>query len=414
MLKPRPYQITGRDFLAARSRALLADEMRVGKTPQAILAAEEKFGGGDVLVLCPAIAVPHWHREWDKWAPDSQITLDVMSFDRARNMWNAGTLQPRRYDVMIVDEAHFCKNPEAQRTKMVYGKGGLGYQVGAIWALSGTPATKHAGELWPMLRAFGATNMDYDAFVDRYCSYWWHKTRRERIIKGTREDKVSELRELLKPIMLRRTRAEVAPDMPEIDFQFLEIAPQPFDLPDIMSKGMTDEMLLAAIGGRNDLFPNDRQQVALQKIGPLAEEIAFAIENDLLKQTVVFGWHVEPLQQLMWMLNRRYNISAECITGQTSAKRREDVQDSFLAGKTQVVCANIVAAGTAIDLSAASHAYFLELDWVPGNNAQAASRLVSVTKKEKVTVDVVSWPGSVDERVQRVLTQRVRELSQLL
>jgi len=295
MLKPRPYQITGRDFLAARSRALLADEMRVGKTPQAILAAEEKFGGGDVLVLCPAIAVPHWHREWDKWAPDSQITLDVMSFDRARNMWNAGTLQPRRYDVMIVDEAHFCKNPEAQRTKMVYGKGGLGYQVGAIWALSGTPATKHAGELWPMLRAFGATNMDYDAFVDRYCSYWWHKTRRERIIKGTREDKVSELRELLKPIMLRRTRAEVAPDMPEIDFQFLEIAPQPFDLPDIMSKGMTDEMLLAAIGGRNDLFPNDRQQVALQKIGPLAEEIAFAIENDLLKQTVVFGWptHVD-------------------------------------------------------------------------------------------------------------------------
>ena len=61
----RPYQIVGRDFLLSHSRALLADEMRVGKTPQAILAAAA--AGGSSLVVCPAIAVSQWRREWQRW-----------------------------------------------------------------------------------------------------------------------------------------------------------------------------------------------------------------------------------------------------------------------------------------------------------------------------------------------------------
>ena len=78
-----------------------------------------------------------------------------------------------------------------------------------------------------------------------------------------------------------------------------------------------------------------------------------------------------------------------------------------------MICANILTAGTAIDLSAASHGYFLELDWVPGNNTQAANRLVSMGKDEPVTFDVVTWPGSVDDAVQRILLTRTRQLSKL-
>ena len=77
------------------------------------------------------------------------------------------------------------------------------------------------------------------------------------------------------------------------------------------------------------------------------------------------------------------------------------------------MCANILAAGTTIDLSAARHAYFLELDWVPGNNVQAASRLVSMGKLDPVTCDVVTWPGSFDDKLHRTLLTRTRELSKL-
>jgi hypothetical protein len=77
------------------------------------------------------------------------------------------------------------------------------------------------------------------------------------------------------------------------------------------------------------------------------------------------------------------------------------------------VVANLLAAGTAIDLSAARHAYMLEMDWVPGVNLQAVNRLVNMQRGDGVTVDVVTWPGSTDDRVQQVLMRRVRELSQL-
>lgn len=416
-LTPRPYQLAGRDFLAARTRALLADEMRVGKTPQAILAAE-KFGARGalfeaVLVLCPAIAVQHWLSEFRKWTWDEhhEPQVEIFSYDKARRMWSVGDFSRRRWDILIVDEAHFAKNPEAQRTQMIYGKGGLGYQAGAIWALSGTPAPKHAGELWPMLKAFGATKMSYDDFIARYCARWWNKQRRKWVIKGTRGDRIPELKELLAPIMLRRTRKDVAPEMPEIDFQFLEVQPATADI--AVPQGLSDDELLEWLAANAAASSEDRQPVAHAKVPALVEEIVFAIENDLLKQTVVFGWHKEPLQVLNHQLNLR-GIRCDLITGDTPGKKREKAQKDFREGKTQVVAANILAAGTAIDLSAASHGYFLEVDWVPGNNMQAANRLISMTKTEPVTFDVVTWPGSVDDRVQRVLVRRVKEINQLI
>ena len=416
-LTPRPYQLVGRDFLASRTRALLADEMRVGKTPQAILAAD----GLDILkalVLCPAIAVEHWKREWTKWAPEAWTMVDVMSYDKARNLWQGGDLKAERWDVLIVDEAHFCKNPNATRTQMVYGKGGLGYQCGAIWALSGTPAPKHAGELWPLLRAFGRTDLSYDAFGYRYCTgftlYVGNTFRREWRVTGTREEMIPELRELIAPIMLRRTRKEVAPEMPDIDFQFLEVEP-PSNRWDVLH-GMdfkSDEALLAWIEANPTADREDRVEVALAKVPALVEEIAFNIESGLLKQTVVFGWHRDPLAKLADALVEKGIVSA-LITGDTLSRQREFVQEQFRSGMFQVVCANVLAAGTAIDLSAASHGYFLELDWTPGNNTQAANRLVSMEKQEPVTFDVVTWPGSTDDRVQRVLLRQVREINQLI
>lgn len=406
-LTPRPYQIAGRDFLAARTRALLGDEMRVGKTPQAILAAE-KVGAKKALVVCPAIAVPHWHREWRKWWPGEVLPkIEVLSYDRAKI--NAAGLVTDSRDVLIIDECHFAKNPDVQRTKLVYGKNGLGYGSRYIWALSGTPAPKHAGELWPMLRAFGVVGMTYDEFIRRYCYF----RPMESKPLGTRKDRIPELRVLLSKIMLRRKRKDVAPDMPEIDFQFLEVEPYVVPADMKVPVGLSDEQMLAWLEANSATNKEDRVAVAQAKAAPLADEIEFAVTNGLLKQFTVFGWHIEPLETLCDLLRRR-GVSTGLINGKTSTTDREKIQAEFRAGSLDGVVANILTAGTAIDLSAASHGYFLELDWVPGNNVQAASRMVSMDKKEPVTMDVVTWPGSADDRVQSVLMRRVRELSQLM
>lgn len=400
MLTPRPYQIEGRDFLAGRTRALLADEMRVGKSCQAIMAAH-KLGAQSMLVTCPAIAVPHWHREIEKWWPSGPLPkAQVLSYNKATTLWEEGFSQPR-FDVFIPDEAHFAKTPTAKRTRMVYGKTGFGQAAGAIWPLSGTPAPKHAAELWPMLKAFGVVGMDYQTFIERYCVYdkWADK------IRGTKQSMIPELRALLATVMLRRTRKDVAPDMPAIDFQFLEITPTTAaDLP----AGIDTEHLEDSPTS----MQAERIAVAQSKVLPLAKNIDFAISNELLKQTVVFGWHTEPLEHLTRLLNS-LNIKTELITGKTTPVQREKIQNNFRSGLTQVIVGNIMSCGTAIDLSSASHGHFIELDWVSGNNVQAANRLVSMEKKEKVTIDVATVPGTIDDGVQQVLMRRVRELSQL-
>lgn len=415
----RPYQEVGRDFLASKTRALLADEMRVGKTPQAILAADA-IAARSILVVCPAIALEHWKREFKKWSPNRPEALILSSrndthcvrrpegFVRPPVLASYNMAAQRKdelrglaWDVLIVDECHFAGNPMAARTRMIYGKEGIGWNAGHIWALSGTPAPKTAASLWPMLRAFGAIGMTYPAFVQRYCRVDFMSQRPV----GTNEERIPELRKIMEPYVLRRTRAEVAPEMSAIGFEFLVVSPinAPKDIDvgaDIMwhrDNASTAEYRIAA---------------AYAKALPLVEEIAFAIDNALLKQTVVFGYHIDPLEAVVAGLRKR-QIATELITGQTTRRDRELIQDSFRHGATQVLVANLLVAGTAIDLSAASHAYFLELDWVPANNVQAANRLVSMDKNTPVTCDVVTWPGSTDDRVQQVLTHRARELNQL-
>lgn len=402
MLTPRPYQIEGRDFLASRSRALLADEMRVGKSCQAVMAAIA-IKAERIIIVCPAIAVEHWHQEWRKWGEALGLAilprLCVISYDKMRRDWEL--IRQQSWDLAIVDECHFAKSPEAQRTKLVYGKGGLGWIARRMWCLSGTPAPKHAGELWPMLKAFGVVGMDYQSFIERYCVYdkWADK------IRGTKESMIPELRGLLAAVMLRRTRKDVAPEMPAIDFQFLEITPTTAaDLPDDLNPEDAE--------ANPTSLQAERVAVAQSKVLPLAKNIDFAISNELLRQTVVFGWHTEPLEHLTRLLNS-LNIKTELITGKTMPVQREKIQNNFRDGLTQVVVGNIMSCGTAIDLSSASHGYFLELDWVSGNNVQAANRLVSMMKNEKVTIDVATVPGTIDDGVQQVLMRRVRELSQL-
>lgn len=400
-LTPRPYQIEGRDFLAGRRFALLADEMRVGKTPQAILAAH-KLCVDSMIVVCPAIAVPHWGREISRWYQGPPMhRVHVISYDRFR--LHSPVYLENRYDLAIVDECHFAKNPEAKRTKLIYGKGGLGWISDRMWVLSGTPAPKHAGELWCMLKAFGVVGMTYDEFLRYYCVM-----DSMGVVRGTRVAKIPELRELLVKVMLRRTRKQVAPEMPGIDFQFLEVKPTSdadFGIPE----GLTDEQLTDWLESHQVADREDRIAVALAKVDPLVENIIFAIENGLLQQTVVFGWHVEPLVALAAKLNA-LGIRAEIINGQTSPRQREIIQDNFRNGLTQVIVGNIAACGTAIDLSSASHGYFLELWWVGSDNVQAANRLVSMDKAEPVTFDVVTWPGSTDDRVQQVLMRRMSEV----
>lgn len=239
-----------------------------------------------------------------------------------------------------------------------------------------------------MLKAFGVTDLTYWQFCQRYCTYDWTG----RVITGTKQSMVPEIKSALARIMLRRTRKQVAPDMPEIDFQFLAIDP-------------VSQVDLAS----EDEHDPSRKEVAIAKALPLVEEIVGCLERGDYKQTVVFAWHRDAIHAVRAGLDAR-GIDAEVLVGGMHDTQRTAIQKRFMAGEIQVVVAQIIAAGVAIDLSAASHGHFLELDWVGANNLQAANRLISLMKSEPVTFDVCSLPGSIDERVQRVLIRKMNDI----
>jgi len=397
---PRPYQIAGRDFLANRRHALLADQMRVGKTPQAIMAAD-KVSAESVLILCPAIATYQWRSQWQQWsdreparildgtwspAPDFKGVL-ISSYTRA--MMEMDALKAvRNWDVFIADEAHFAKTPTSKRTSMVYGAKGFGWNANRLWALTGTPAPNHAGEMWAMLRAFGRVRCTYEEFVYHFCLY---DPVRDRF-HGNKRQHLPELLRLIEPFTLRRTLRQVAPDMPGINYNFFVVQPE----------GNAD--LNTDDPGR--VSERSRIDVALGKVPVLADEIRRNLDAQEYTQTVVFGYHLDPLYALTEELILR-GIDVAALTGKTTPPRRRFAQDGFRIGTVQVVLAQMIAAGTAIDLSAAQHGYFLELDWVPDHNAQAAHRLVNLETKAPVSFDILTWPGTRDDFVQRRILQKV-------
>jgi superfamily II DNA/RNA helicase len=156
-----------------------------------------------------------------------------------------------------------------------------------------------------------------------------------------------------------------------------------------------------------------RKEVAIAKALPLVEEIAACLERGDYKQTVVFAWHRDAIRAVVDGLEAR-GIKTDPLVGGMGESTRTTIMEGFRAQRLQVVVCQIIAAGTAIDLSAASHGYFLELDWLPASNIQAANRLVSLQKDEPVTFDVCTWPGSVDDKVQRILLRRTQETRTIL
>lgn len=430
MLDLRPFQLEGARFLAARPRALLADQMGVGKTPQVIraLGATPR----DALVVCPGIAVTHWQREAARWQRAPHF-LHAVSYDYVRE--HAAELRDHPWDVLVADEMHFTKNPEALRTQAVWGKKGVAPAARNLWAVSGTPAPNHYGELWPVLRAFGVWGGTYNEFKYRYCSV----DDDGKVIGKTKDPaRVRELRALLDPIMLRRLKKDVLPELPPLDVQpyyvgadtrYLGLTKgqvvdggsadavkaklQERQLKDALDKLRTDAEKLDYLRGHVADFMTLRRVTGLLKVPAVADTILFEMENKLASKYVVYAYFVETINLLRDVLEQA-GVRVTTIHGGTPMKKRDHRQNKFKKWTHGVMIGQILAAGTAIDLTSAHQGFLLERDWVPGNNAQALERMHRYGQTRPVTVrDVVIADSLVDESIHAVNLRKMRELSEL-
>lgn len=438
MIELFPFQKEGSAFLQSKRYALLADEMGLGKTPQAIDACKALK---KILIVCPSVAKYNWQKEFIKFDSRESFvagegmtyenkSVTICSFSYLVN--HIGKYRSKKYDVVIVDEAHYLKEPKTHRTKAVLGSQGILHKTTRLWALTGTPAPNHAGELWVLLYTFGYTTLSYEGFIARYCNSHHVGDHYGRIqIVGSNTKHTPELKALLKKFSLRRLKRDVL-NLPPMFHNTYYIEGDKSDVlkfrPDLKTKladeltslcerlnfnldSVNDERLLAVLSLMSQSISSLRRYHGLTKVRPVAEMVRQELTAQEYKKIIIFGIHTDVLETLeRSFLQDGFGIVI--VTGKTPSIKRFEAQERFQTDDNiQIFIGNIQAAGINLTLTAASQVLFIEQDWVPGNNKQAADRTHRMGQREAVTVRHIAIRDSIDSKITATLTRKIQEIS---
>lgn len=428
MPTPKPHQIAGADFLAARKVALLADEPRVGKTGAAIMACDLVLAS-KILVITTATARANWGRDFKAWSvfPRNIAVLYGMS-DRVpadAHVVVVGWPQisggkmleglSRAWDVIIADESHLACNPEAKRTQALY-KGLLHAAGGAhFWALSGTPTPNGPHNLYPLLAATAPARIspytEYHAYVRQFCTVKprWIGGRKIDVVTGGKN--LDDLRTRLDGFFLRRTQKDVGIGEPVYALHLIHASRLPPEARDLDDHA--DAILAAAEAG--DTKSLDLHLGPLRRVTGLlkAHAVADLVEEEFgsgLDRVVLMCWHSDVIDVLRDRL-AKYGVVG--IDGRTPAAKRQAQEIAFREGKARVFVGQMQAAGEAIDLSAAAELIFVEGSFVPKDMKQASLRITNHTQTRQTRVRVAALEGSIDEALQNILLRKVKSIKYL-
>lgn len=459
MEAPFDYQTKGAEFLASKTHALLADEMGLGKTRQAILGLD-RVRAKHILIICPSVARINWLREFEMWS-ETERSYHVMtkltdtppyqgvvicSFDYATHnyaeltRWQAGEIGKKRWDCVIVDEAHYLKSHTAKRAKAIMGVNGVVRATDRMWLLTGTPAPNNPSELWIILFTFGVTKLSYDGFLREFCIV--RPTSFGLKVVSANSANIPKLRQLLSSVMLRRLKKDVMVELPPISYGHVNVEPGFVDVEILPSftqyflpTDRRDELrleiarqaeLLSAV--YDNMKPNQedrlsglaaiassvstlRRYIGLQKCQAAIELIKSELEANAYKKIVIFAIHTDVIETMRMGLKQ---FDVVVLFGGTAPEKRQKNIDRFQKNpKCRVFIGNVHAAGTAITLTAAHNVTFIEQDWVPGVNAQAVMRCHRIGQTEHVKVRFIVLDGTLDAKIGYVLKQKTRDLTHI-
>lgn len=419
--------------VASKDRLYITDDYVVThNTPTAICFANE-INAKRVLVICPANIRLQWVKKIRQWTtlewpyivhpilngkhgvhPTADYT--VVSYDLARTPAIGKALAKGLYDVIILDEAHYCKTIDSRRTRAIFGGGQdrqfapLASRAGAILALTGTPLPNRPREAYTLIRGLCWDAADW-ASEDSFKARFNPSIRRETICPKTGQTKIwidersgrhAELQNRMRGnFMTRHLKREVMPwlKMPQYDLISVEEtkavkqALQAESLLDIDPENL--EGADAAVLGHIAVV---RKQMGIALAPQVADYIDMLIDGGEEK-LVVFAWHIEVLNILEERF-RKHGVLR--IDGSTSATKKQKLVDEFIKDpRKRVIVGNILSMGTGTDglQDVAGHGLIAEPDWTPGNNIQCFDRLDRGLQTRTVQGDIFVAPGSFAERI---------------
>lgn len=450
-----PYQRAGIAFGLDHESVLLGDDMGLGKTIQVIGIMNADATLKRTLILCPASLKLNWAIELRKWLtrpltieiaakkylPSSDIV--IVNYDQLKKYRAA--IEKVKWDLLVADEAHYLKNPKAQRTQFVVGKeaqprkgvdGVPGIAARRRLMLTGTPIPNRPVEGWPIFRYLDPiTFNNFFKFAIRYCN--GHQNDHGWDFSGA--SNLAELQDKLRStIMIRRKKMDVLTELPPKRRQVVELEMDDAMRGVIQEENDTWEEHEAEIGdarvavelakagtdGEYETAVSNLRSLtraAFSQLSKLRHDTAVAkaplvIEHlrDMIDQgmkVVCFAHHKDVIHLI---LEAFPDISVS-ITGDTPMHRRQEAVERFQADANCLLfVGNIQAAGVGLTLTAASNVVFAELDWVPGNVTQAEDRCHRIGQHDVVFVQHLVLDGSLDCKIAKTLVVKQEIIDQAL
>ncbi len=418
--KLRPYQREGVEFVQAHRRVLIADAMGLGKSLQALMAIES-LDAFPALVVAPASVKLGWQNEVLKWTPwrscqvpmagrDPLDDVDVTAVNPELLPSLAEDLAEHGFKSIVIDEAHYYKNPKAQRTQLVEMLSeGLDLRI----ALTGTPIPNRREDILQQLKLI----VQLEHFFEPYrgvVPHWWDlhaelplRYARLALDKLPRDVVHARLRDTC---MIRRTKWDVAADLPSFSRVRRELPASELRAYKAAEKEFIswvdqlrrrDEKRLYGgdvLVGRQHLA-DLRREAALSKIGAIVEWAEEMREGR--ERVVFFAHHRAVVARLAAALPGK----VATITGETNAHTRRVLIDSF--GDYAFMVASMDTMGQGVDglQHHANHVAFVELDWTPTKHEQCEGRLHRIGQ----TAPVTAWYFTAADTIEGAMLRRIDE-----
>lgn len=423
-----PYQLDGIAFAAGAGRAILADDMGLGKTLQGIGVAEllaREAGIHKVLVVCPASVKAQWRSEILRFSGrDCQIVLGgaearsdqyendcfftICNYEQV--LRDIVAIEQVKWDLIILDEGQRIKNWEARTTQTV-----KSLRSTFALVLSGTPLENRLDDLYSVV----------EFIDDRRLGPAFRFFNRHRVVdeKGKVQGykDLDVLREQLKPVLLRRTRASVMKDLPPRLTEIVRVAPTDeqagFDVSQmqvvstILSKKYISEMdllrlqkaLLLARMNADSTYLVDKHAPGfsskLERLEGLLEGLA---EEDERKIVLFSEW--TSMLGLIEKQIKRLKMDYVRLDGSVPQKKRQELVHRFQNDRDARVFLATNAGSTGLNLQAANTVINVDLPWNPAVLEQRIARAHRMGQTSTVQVYLLVTEGTIEEKLLRTLT----------
>jgi len=423
-----PYQLDGIAFAVGAGRAILADEMGLGKTIQGIGVAELLAREADisrVLVVCPASLKAQWQAEISRFTDRTTQLISGGTSDRATQystdaffticnyeqvLRDVEEIERVTWDLIILDEGQRIKNWESKTTRVI-----KGLRSRFALVLTGTPLENRLDDLYSIVQF-----IDDRRLGPGFRFFNFHRIVDERgKVIGIRN--LTELRENLRPILLRRTRESVRQELPERTYDVVRITPTPEqaemaalhqrNVSQIVNKPFLTEMdflmlqkeLQACRMAANSTFLVDKQppgfSTKLERLAELFEELL--AEDD--RKILVFSEWTTMLDLIEPQLNA-LGASFVRLDGSVPQKDRPALVETFQTDPACRLFLTTNAGSTGLNLQAANTVVNVDLPWNPAVLEQRIARAYRMGQKRPVDVFVLVTTDTLEERMLTVLS----------